>query len=359
MLTGGGSAASAGRRELELVVLRDAQRRPEAGRRTSGGSPSPDGTGSVSSRHSGRRPHQVVAVGLQVGAVEDRARADQPGDRRERGGVERALLHAVVERVEQVGRRRRAPRHQLPRHVRPVHETGRDRVDGLAPAVGGEVGARDLEHARVVRLGVERGDGVGPVLRDRLVAGEVLRCRSRRSRARAGSRSPARSPAPATHQRPQRDARAPGAPRPGQRDPASAFTPDPEQHRQAERDQRHRPARAAQREPEARRLRERLEQAPERATGRRTGSRRPPPRRRPPSSTTKYARCRHRTHSGREQREHRDGEADDQQPEVLRVRDAGVGPVADAVDAVEEPVAEAAAAPRSASTTATRPAASR
>ncbi len=156
---------------------------------------------------------------------------------------------------------------------------GRDRIDGLAPAVGGEVGAGDLEHARVVRLRVERGDGIGPVLRDVLVARQVLgvevtgpqrgQVHDREHDHQTGRRQGEhRTPAPL---RP--------AVGPASRDRVHAGG---EQHREPERDQRHRAARAAQREPEARRLRERLEQAAERDWGRRTGWRRPRPRRRPP-----------------------------------------------------------------------------
>ena len=120
------------------------------------------------------RAHEVVPVDLEIGAQEDAARAHQPGDRGDRGGVDQALLDPPVERVQQVVRLGRAVRDQLPGDVGAVGQAGCDRVDRVPPAVRREVGARHLEDARVVRAGVDGVDRPGPVVRDRLGALQVL-----------------------------------------------------------------------------------------------------------------------------------------------------------------------------------------
>ena len=84
------------------------------------------------------------------------------------------VLEGGVEGVEEVGRRRRAVGDQLPGHVVTAHEPGGDGVDRGAPAVGGEVGAGDLEHPGAVVLPVEGLDVLRPVAGDVLGVLEVL-----------------------------------------------------------------------------------------------------------------------------------------------------------------------------------------
>ena len=114
-------------------------------------------------RPRGLRARGAEALVLEVGAQDDVAGADQPGQRGQRVGVEGALLQRPVDGVEQVGRHRASRRGiSSPGHVRAVHEPGGDRVDRVAPAVGGEVGAGQLEHPGVVGSAVEVGGGVRP-----------------------------------------------------------------------------------------------------------------------------------------------------------------------------------------------------
>ena len=224
-----------------------------------------------------------------------------------------------------------------------------------APAVGGEVGAGDLEDAGVVGCGVERGDGVGPVLRDRLVAGEVLGVE------RAGpERGQVHHREDDHHPRDEQGAdghafHLPALALPHGRERVHAHT---EEHGQAERDQRDGAARAAQREAEARRLGERLEQpAEDRGVVVRVGA----DRDRDPDDGEHHevgAVLPPHAHR-REQGEDRDGEAHRQQSR-------GSGCTARCPRSSDRPgrcrrrtSTRGRGAPRSAATTATRPAASR
>ena len=213
---------------------------------------------------------------------------------------------------------------------------GRDRVDGVAPPVRREVGARDLEHprCRAVRL---RGAAIAsdPVARGcpRRAGGSRRRYEPSRATGRLTSASTITMPAttsPTTGTRRAANAR------------ATAFTPRPSSTARPRRDQRDRAAGAAQREPEVGRLGEALEQPPEhRRVVVRVGTHRRP--------TTPIERDEHEERAvppphdrGAEQREHRQRVAHRDQPEVLRVPDARLDPGTDLVAAVEEPVAEAA-----------------
>ena len=100
-------------------------------------------------------------------------------------------------------------------------------------------------------------------------------------------------------------------------------------------------SRAAQREPEARRLGEHLNSRP--STDGSPYGLAPTATDDPISMTnTKNARWRHRTSARRNEREHRQRKAHRDQPQVLRVPDARLDPGTDLVAAVEEPVAKAA-----------------
>ena len=79
-------------------------------------------------------------------------------------------------------------RHQLARDPRSVDQPGRDRIDGVPPAVRREQRPGDLEDPRVVAFGVERGGRVVPVRGHVLVATMDV--------ARRGTRAatPARTP---------------------------------------------------------------------------------------------------------------------------------------------------------------------
>ena len=126
----------------------------------------------------------------------------------------RAPRPAAGGRTRRAGRPTRpSPRHELADDVGAVHEARRDRVDWSPHRYGGEVGPGNLQDAGVVRLRVERGDRIGPVLRDVLVAQLGSWCRSAGPAARAGSRSRARSPAPRARARAPGPARRP-RPRP-------------------------------------------------------------------------------------------------------------------------------------------------
>ncbi len=218
------------------------------------------------------RPDQPVALELQVVAQRDVAGAHQASHRCDRVGRELAVLDAQVERVQKVRRRGRAVRDELPGDVRAVHQPGCDRVDRVPPAVRGEVRTRELEHAGVVRLRVECGSGVLPVLRDVFGALEVLPVEVPFQS--AGRSMITSAPTNAA------SARA----RPGWRRATSqaqaAFTPAPS--RTADRARRaDRPAGAAEREPGIGLGRRSLAARRRTATGCRTGARRPRwPRRR-------------------------------------------------------------------------------
>ena len=102
------------------------------------------------------RTGQVVAVDLEVVSQHHVPDAEQPRDGRDGRRLEQPELEAPVEGVEEVGRRRRPVRDQLAGDIRPVGEAGRDRLDRVAPPVGREVSAGQLEDPRVVRPLVER-----------------------------------------------------------------------------------------------------------------------------------------------------------------------------------------------------------
>ena len=81
-----------------------------------------------------------------------RRRRRRPSGARARPGrrIGDAVLQAAVDRVEEIGGAGCAVRDQLARDVGPIGEAGRDRVDGVAPRVRREVGARLLEDAGLV-----------------------------------------------------------------------------------------------------------------------------------------------------------------------------------------------------------------
>ena len=111
------------------------------------------------------RPGRVEALVLEVVAQHDVAHPEQPGDGGEGGGLGDALLVAAIEGEQQRGRRRLAVGDELASEVGAVDDAGGQRVDDVAPPVGGEVAAGDLEHTGAV---VARVDGRGrlkPVVR--------------------------------------------------------------------------------------------------------------------------------------------------------------------------------------------------
>ena len=71
-----------------------------------------------------------------------------------RVGVERALLHLLVEGVEEVGRARRPVGHEAALDIGTGHEPGQHRIEGDPPPVGGEVDAGLGEHPRLRRAGL-------------------------------------------------------------------------------------------------------------------------------------------------------------------------------------------------------------
>ena len=242
------------------------------------------------------RGDQVVALVLDVVAQDDVADTHAARQRAEAVRVEQSLLDAAVERVQQVGGGRAAPRDQLARDVGPVHQPGRDRVDGVAPAVRREVGAGQLEHAGVVGAPVE----VLPRRRSSTAGcprGAAGSCRRRcRRRAPGGSRAAATTTI-ATLQAASTGAR-------GARSVAyTAFDADAEQHRQAEHDERDRAPVLRSASPNVDPLANALNTAPS-GVGLAYGCAPTATTTPTSSSTTKNARCRQRTNAGGEQREH-------------------------------------------------------
>ena len=188
--------------------------------------------------------------------MHDLADSEQPGDRSDRGRVDGPVLQRQVPVVEHVGRGRRAVGDQLPGHVVAVHQSRRDRVDGVAPPVGGEVHARDLGHPVVGIAPVEERRGVGPVGRHVARPVEVL---VDHLAAEQGELVEADQ-----HQQPRRHRDPQPGPPPADRRGAGA-----QEHRQAQGDQRHRPRCGAERQ-------SRVGRGPE--LEHRPGGRRPGPR---------------------------------------------------------------------------------
>ena len=98
------------------------------------------------------KPTIVVVSCLQEGDEQQRREPVRIGD---------ALLQPPVDRVQQVGAAGGAVRDQLARDVRAIGESRGNRVDRVPPPVRREVGAWYLEDARVMRTGVDGGDGFG------------------------------------------------------------------------------------------------------------------------------------------------------------------------------------------------------
>ncbi len=197
------------------------------------------------------RHRGVVPPVLEIGAQRHCPGAQEAGHRRQRGRVERAVLDPTVESGEQVHRRRRAVREQLPRDVRAIRETRGDGLHGVAPAIGAEQRAGDLEDPRRVPTGVEGGGGGLPITR------HVL-----------GPLDTGRQVTVAQHrEEADHHAQHDGA---GRRDPKARARRERadsgrEQAGKAEDDHGHDARRVAQGETEGRAVRERLEDRPERA----------------------------------------------------------------------------------------------
>ena len=203
------------------------------------------------------RRHEVVALVLDVVAQHDGAdpHAAQHARRRPAGSATPSWKRRS-KRVQQIGGAGRAVRDQLARDVRPVHEAGRDRVDGVAPRVRGEVGARLLEHARRVALRVEILRRLRPVRRHLLGPLEVLAVEA--AVEQRGQVHHDQQHHHADHRGADQRTSAPA-----QRVDAHV-QPETEHHREREHDQRHRARGAAQREAGARAVGERLEDRAER-----------------------------------------------------------------------------------------------
>ena len=93
--------------------------------------------------HSGTRGSRPLV--REVAAKRDGPHAEDPGQRRERGRLEAAVLQAPVESVEEVDRLERARGQHLAREVGATREPGSDRLDRVSPAVGREARPGDLE----------------------------------------------------------------------------------------------------------------------------------------------------------------------------------------------------------------------
>ncbi len=220
-------------------------------------------------------PRGAVALVLEVGVDQHVAHPHQAGDGGDGRRVELALLQPAVERPQQIGRLRRAERDELAPDPRAVHQPGRDEVLGVAPAVGAEVGARQLEHARGVAPAVEVGAGLGPPRGDVLGPAQLrLHQVARPHRRQVDQDQRAAQPRHADPGPRQAD---------GQGGDARA-----EQQRAAEREQRDGPRRVPERQRGGRGVGGRLEEPADRGrvvvgVGRRcrgrTRSRRGPPRR--------------------------------------------------------------------------------
>ena len=143
-----------------------------------------------------RRRGCVEAAGLlEVGPQDHRADPEEPGDGRQRAGLERPLLQPPVEGVEEVDRRRGASRQDLTGEVGPVGEAGRDRVDGGAPSIGGEARARELEDPRARGRRASSAPMASlPVGGHLLGASHARRTGTRSARRAAGPRARARRP---------------------------------------------------------------------------------------------------------------------------------------------------------------------
>jgi hypothetical protein len=122
------------------------------------------------------------AVEREVVGHPDRVGAEEPGDGRDRVGVDGAGLDAVVEGVEQVHRARAPEREQVAGDEWPVGQAGQRRVDGVPPAERTELRSGELHHPELARPGVEHGDGVVPG------AGHVLVALERRVDVAPGGR---------------------------------------------------------------------------------------------------------------------------------------------------------------------------
>ena len=287
-------------------------RRVEAGRR---GDRRPGGAGS------GRE----VALVLQVVAGDDLAGRDQPGERGERRRLEPTFLEPALVGDQQVGALRRAPRHQLAGDVGAVGQAGRDRVDRAAPAVRGEVDARELVHP---------GRGVTAEGLDRVLVGR---------RHLFGPEQVVRVEASGEQRREVEGDEGGGAEGDGQREPgepgAHGVDAGTEQQGPAEGDEGHRPRRRTHGQAGGR-AHEGLHQAAEHA---RVVVR---------MGTDGDGHADHHEGDGVEpvrpanggrhqQGQRRDGVADHDQPRRGHVRPARLHPRVHLVAAVEEPVAEA------------------
>ena len=153
--TGGGSSAPGGRPSARSSSSGKSSGRLEAVAVLAGLAET--GRRRVEQRHSASGRGEVVAVDLRGRCAARMSPRREPGDRRERApGSSRP---SWSRRSSALSRSAGGPLPygiELARDVGAVDEPGRDGVDGVAPAVGREVGAGDLEHARVVRPGVER-----------------------------------------------------------------------------------------------------------------------------------------------------------------------------------------------------------
>ena len=129
--------------------LAEPDRRSEAGRIAYHG-PQVDRTG---------RPEPFE---LQVGTQHHVADAHEAGQWRQGVRVEATLLDLGVQGHQECRRCRRSLRDELARHVRTIHEPREHRVSRVAPPVGGEVAARDLQYPGSCSPGVEMVGRVVP-----------------------------------------------------------------------------------------------------------------------------------------------------------------------------------------------------
>ena len=119
------------------------------------------------------RTQDAVALELNVVAEHVIADAHQLGHRHERTRRQAPILDAQIESVQQVGRCGRAVGNEFTGCVGAVHQPGRDRIDGVPPAIRSEVRSRQFEHSGRVWLTVQRSGRRVPVGRDVLTPLEV------------------------------------------------------------------------------------------------------------------------------------------------------------------------------------------
>ncbi len=320
------------RRSGQADLVAETRRQREVGRRSVARRRAQPGRGL---QHRGEilRAHEVVTLVVDVIARDHVADAHPAPQRGETRGIGHALLQPAIDRVQQVGASGCAVRDQLTGHVGPIGETRRDRIDRVPPRVRREVGTRLLQDAGLVVAPVERGDCFGPVARELLVALQVLAVE--RSVDQRGEVDEDQDPDEHGHR--VRERTSPPRAQPSEH----RVRREAEEDRRREHDERRRPTRAPQRQTRGRRVRERLEQPTERGRGV-VGMRPDRDHDADEQQENEEDAMTPAQERGREQRQHDEAIAREDDPGVLRVVARRLDPRTETILAVEEPVAEAA-----------------